>query len=407
MLETFSKFRPHANKIKEAGGHLYIVGGAVRDFVMGKEPHDIDFCVTGMTLIRFKSIFPNARLQGKQFPVFDVDGAEVAFARTEKKVGFGYKGFEIVANPDVAIEDDLRRRDLTINSIALDILTGELVDPYNGVRDVLRGVVTPTSEAFKEDPVRVMRAARIIAETGFKPTSDLYWMMREVKPELKTISDDMKLKEIRKVYASSSPWVFFNALAAAELLDDLFPELDAMIGVPQAHHDDGDAYDHSMITLRKARQFTDDPIILNSVTYHDVGKAETPKEILPAHHDHETRSEEIINRVTWMPKKWRKAAAFFGKNHMRGHRFSEMRRGKRVTFLEDLMRSDMGVEGFCTALMADKHTEKSVQNILNIRTSYAKIAQVNGHMIPESVPRDENFGDVLHMKRIEVLGKRM
>ena len=125
-----------ANKIKQAGGNLYLVGGAVRDELLGKTIHDEDYCVTGITAEQFQKLFPEAHIRGKAFAVFDIDGKEFAMARTESKQGTGHKEFEIKTDPKITIEEDLSRRDITINAIAKDVLTGEIVDPFNGREDL-------------------------------------------------------------------------------------------------------------------------------------------------------------------------------------------------------------------------------------------------------------------------------
>lgn len=403
MPETLIRFREHARRIKAAGGNLYVVGGAVREFMRGKEPKDVDFCVTGLTSPDFMYLFPQARLQGKDFQVFVVDGCEFSFARTEKKVRAGYKGFEINANPAVTIEEDLSRRDLTINSMAINVLTGELIDPFGGLRALKCGRLIPTSPAFGEDPVRVLRVARIAAETGFYVSSAALYRMAAVKHELHTISDDMKLKEIRKALVSNNPWKFIDTLDKAGVLDVLFPELSALAGVQQSHHHGEDALEHTLEVLAECRNYTDNPMILCAALYHDVGKGATPLDILPAHHDHEKRGADIIDTITWMPKDWKSFSRTVALEHMRGHRFSEMRRGKRVTFLERINRSVGGLEAFCTVLRADKPGDESSKNILNIYVTNAKIKSVTGHDLPANTPKDQRFGQMLHQRRVEAL----
>ena len=155
-----------AKKIHELGGKAYLVGGAVRDKFRGVEAHDRDYCVAGVEEKIFAEAFPNANKFGKSFPVYsiEIDGSfcEVAFARTEKKVGTGYRGFEILFSPDVTIEQDLFRRDTTINAMAIELLSGELIDPFGGRDDVLNKKIRAVSEHFTDDPVRALRAARRI-----------------------------------------------------------------------------------------------------------------------------------------------------------------------------------------------------------------------------------------------------
>ena len=149
---------PIAEKIKEAGGTLYLVGGAVRDAILKRENHDKDYAVEGLTKETFATLFPEAVLRGKDFAVWDIDGAEFALTRTERKKEQGHKGFEITTEK-VSIEEDLKRRDLTINAIAQNVLTGEIIDPYGGREDIQKKVLRAVSDAFSEDPLRVYRTA--------------------------------------------------------------------------------------------------------------------------------------------------------------------------------------------------------------------------------------------------------
>ena len=157
-----------ATKIKENGGKLYLVGGAVRDKLLEKEIHDKDYCVVGITAEEFKDLFPESIIRGKSFEVFELDRKEFAMARTEKKNGIGHKEFEITANKEITIEQDLARRDITINSIAEDVLTGELIDPFNGKSDLENKIIRATTGKFKEDPLRVYRVARFATTLQFE-----------------------------------------------------------------------------------------------------------------------------------------------------------------------------------------------------------------------------------------------
>lgn len=397
MHHIIKQFQPCAKKIQEAGGKLYIVGGAVRRFISCETPHDVDFCVTGISVDTFREIFPDARQQGKQFPVFVIENCEFAMARTERKSGMGYNGFEFNADPNVSIEDDLLRRDLTINSMAIDVRTGGIIDPYNGLTDLNEKILRPTSEAFKEDPVRCLRAARINAEyPEFRMNGLLLHMMYQLKTEMKLITPDHKLSELRKVFASKTPSKYFIRLEQARILEDVFPEVHALIGVPQAHHTDGDAFDHTMRVLDECRKLTNNQVILYAALTHDFGKATTPEEDLPAHHDHETRSVEIIEKINLVPREWTSYAKVVAYDHMRGHRFSEMKRGNRVALLERIHKSSRGLDGFCNVLLADKPTQETMRTIALMQATYAKIYSFTGDDLPEDTPNGEEFGKILH-----------
>lgn len=403
MNEILTQFRPHAEMIKEAGGNLYIVGGAVREFLMCRTPHDVDFCVTGIEVDKFRKMFPQARQQGKAFPVFVVDGCEFAMARTERKNGTGYSGFDVFADPTVTIEEDLLRRDLTINSMAIDVLYGTLIDPYGGANALVTGVLRNTSNAFTEDPVRVLRVARIAAETDYTVSLPLITLMQGMKNELRTIDDCRKFKEYRRALMGKYPDKFFIVLRAAGVLDVVFPEFDALYGVQHRNHTDGDVAQHTLRVIRKCRELTENPMTINAAVCHDFGKATTPEDILPAHHDHENRSAEIIRSLTWMPNSWIKYAALVAEEHMRGKMFSEMKRGKKIDLLSKFCTSVCSLSEFCTVLYADRPAEDTLRNIANIHASYARAFSVSGNDLPSTTPSGEAFGAALHQLRCDQL----
>ena len=235
-----------ASEISALGGRLYLVGGAVRDLLMGKEPHDFDYCVTGIEVGDFQKLLPGAKMHGKAFPVLDFRRREFAFARKEVKTGIGHKGFEMISNKDISIEDDLLRRDITINSIAMDVLTEEIVDPYNGRQDIERQIIRATSDAFVEDPLRTYRVARFASQLDFRVESNTFDLMRKTKEELNTLSPERVYIELEKALQSQKPSVFFETLKQADVLDIHFKEVQNLIGViqPVLYHPEGDAYNH-------------------------------------------------------------------------------------------------------------------------------------------------------------------
>ncbi|MDD2299483.1 MAG: HD domain-containing protein [Candidatus Pacebacteria bacterium] len=404
MDTILKKYRQHALLINNAGGKLYIVGGAVRDFVMRRPIHDVDLCVTGLTIEQFKNIFPNARLQGKQFPVFVVDAAEIAFARTEKKTGIGYTGFEINANPGITIEEDLLRRDLTFNAMAVDILTHELIDPYGGTDDIADKLVRPTSEAFLEDPVRALRAARFAAEFDFKPTARIYKYIYLLKPEILTINENLKFKEFKRAMEGKAPWTFFETLKTSDVLDVAFPELSALDGMQQLNHYDGDAWEHTIAVLKTCCKLTNNFYDRVAALYHDTGKGNTPEDILPHHNGHELRSCDIIEELTWMPKDLRKYAKAIAFDHMRAHKYDEMKRGSRVRMLLRINKTCRGLEGFSNVVYADRPTDETIANLTRMIEDMAIVTSITGKDMPEDTPKGEAFGIALHERRCKALG---
>ena len=168
-----------ANKIKEKGGSLYLVGGAVRDELLGRKIHDEDYCVVGLSSQEFEELFPEAFKKGKFFGVYDMNNKEFALARNEKKIGLGHKEFEIQTGKQISIEQDLSRRDITINSIAKEVLTNKTIDPFDGIEDLKNKIIRATTKAFKEDPLRVYRVARFAAQLEFEVEENTLKMMKE------------------------------------------------------------------------------------------------------------------------------------------------------------------------------------------------------------------------------------
>ena len=223
-----------AKKIHDLGGTAYLVGGAVRDKFRGVTAHDKDYCVTGVEEKIFAKAFPHAAKFGKSFPVYSIkiDGTpcEVAFARTEKKIGTGYRGFEVLFSPTVTIEQDLFRRDTTINAMAIELLSGELIDPFGGRDDVLNKKIRAVSEHFIDDPVRALRAARQSAQFGFEICAETIDAMKLCGPELANEPSERIFDELATALQTDKPSIFFRSLERAELLEIIFPEIAALRG---------------------------------------------------------------------------------------------------------------------------------------------------------------------------------
>lgn len=224
--------REFTKKIAEAGGSLYIAGGFVRDKIMGRAPQDKDYVITGLDTKIFAASFPDAIRVGKHFPVYliEVGGkkCEAAFARRERKCGRGYLGFKAVTDPSVTIEEDLYRRDTTVNSMALSLPAGELIDPYGGKEDIGRKILRATSEHFGEDPVRALRAARQAAQLGFTIDPATLFMMRRCAGELKDEPEERKTEEMKKALGSDKPSMFFKTLSETGLLEAAYPHISAI-----------------------------------------------------------------------------------------------------------------------------------------------------------------------------------
>ena len=311
-----------AKIIEQNGGMLYLVGGALRDCLLNRPIYDEDYCVVGIEKEKFIELFPNAISRGKSFEVFDLEGKEFALARTEKKVGQGHKEFKITVGKEITIEEDLKRRDITINSIAKDVITGRLIDPFDGVDDIKNKTIRATSISFKEDPLRVYRVARFASQLEFKVEENTIEMMSSLKEELATLSKERVFSEFRKALATNKPSIFFNILRKANVLDIHFKEIYDLIGSlqPIEYNPEGDSYNHTMIAVENSVSLTNDLTIRYACLVHDLGKGLTPKEEYPHHHGHSAKGVEPVRNLSnriGVPTSWKKAGITSSKEHMR------------------------------------------------------------------------------------------
>lgn len=278
-LGGFMQILEIAKKINNENGRLYMVGGAVRDKLIKITPKDYDYTVTGISSEKFVSLFPNAKMQGKSFPVFNMENSEFALARKERKVEKGHKGFEFEVGENITIEEDLKRRDITINSIAIDVLTGEIIDPFNGVQDIKNKIIKATSKAFLEDPLRVYRVAKFASRFNFIVEENTLSMMNSLRDELTYLSNSRVYKELYDALLTKKPSIFFNTLRDANVLDVHFKEIYDLIGVEQPilYHPEGDVYNHTMEVLDRCATKTNCAYIRFSALVHDLRKSKNSK----------------------------------------------------------------------------------------------------------------------------------
>ena len=406
-----------AIKIKEAGGNLYLVGGAVRDELLGKATHDEDYCVTGITSEKFQELFPEAHVRGKAFEVFDIDGNEFAIARTESKQGIGHKKFEINTNPQITIEQDLARRDITINAIAKDVLTQEIIDPFNGRKDLKNKIIKATTEHFKEDPLRVYRVARFATQLGFEVENETINQMNELKGELNSLSSERVFTELSKALNTAKPSTFFDVLRKADVLDIHFKEIKDLIGAeqPPKYHPEGDAYNHTMLVLDMAADLTAHLEenrrleIRFSALVHDLGKGITPKEEYPHHYGHEISGVELVvkfgNNIK-APNNWIKCGKTACREHMRGGIFYRMKPSTKVEFIERVDKSLLGLDGLQIVVICDKTSGGRPSNTEDISFQYIGkkcLNEIDGQYIQNKygLKPGIEFGNKLHEERIE------
>lgn len=324
---------------------IYLVGGAVRDALLGRPVRERDWVVVGATPDELER--RGYRPVGRDFPVFlhPETHEEYALARVERKTGPGYRGFAVEFAPDVSLEDDLRRRDLTINAMARDD-AGGLVDPYGGRADLERRLLRHVSEAFVEDPVRVLRVARFAARyapLGFAVADETLALMRRMVAdgEVDALVAERVWAETAKALAEDRPDVYFEVLRACGALAVVFPEVDRLWGVPQPAqwHPEVDAGVHAMMVLRQAARLTSEPRIRFAALTHDLGKGETPADRWPRHHGHEERSVRLVEALCERlraPNDHRELAVAVARWHGLCHRALELRPSTVLELLEHL-----------------------------------------------------------------------
>jgi tRNA nucleotidyltransferase (CCA-adding enzyme) len=340
----------------------YIVGGAVRDELLGFAIKDKDYVVVGTT--------PEAMLAagfkpvGKDFPVFlhPKTRDEYALARTERKTAKGYKGFAIHASPEVTLEQDLARRDLTINAIA-KADDGRLVDPFNGLADIQSKTLRHVSAAFAEDPVRILRVARFSARlTDFNVAPETMTLMRQMVEagEVDALVAERVWQELAKGLMEEKPSRMFEVLRACGALQKILPELDKLWGVPQPqqHHPEIDTGVHVMMVVDYAASRNFSLPVRFAALMHDLGKGTTPVEMLPKHIGHELRSANLLKEVCKrlrVPNDCRELGMMTAKFHGKLHQAPQMRPATLLEFLIELdaIRQPERFKDFLKACEAD------------------------------------------------------
>lgn len=351
----------------------YLVGGAVRDTLLGLTVKERDWVVVGETPETMAA--RGFRAVGKDFPVFlhPVTKEEYALARTERKTAPGYKGFVVHAEPDVTLEQDLLRRDLTINAMAQE---GEdrLIDPYGGARDLENRLLRHVSPAFAEDPVRILRLARFAARfapLGFRVAGETRALMRGMVDagEVDALVPERVFAELAKALAEPAPGAFFEVLRDCGALARLFLEIDRLFGVPQPpqHHPEIDTGVHTLLVLEQAARLSPDPVVRFAALTHDLGKGLTPPECWPRHFGHEKAGlpalDALCDRLR-APNAYRRLAEKVMRYHGHCHRALELRPGTLVDLLQrlDALRRGDALEPFLWACEADARGRPGFEN---------------------------------------------
>lgn len=352
---------------------IFEVGGAVRDELLGLPVEDHDYVVVGASPEQL--IEQGYKPVGKDFPVFlhPKTHQEYALARTERKHGRGHQGFVFYTGTDVSLEDDLQRRDLTINAIAKDT-DGQYIDPYGGRQDLKEKILRHVSPAFAEDPLRVLRVARFaarFANLGFQIAPETLQLMRQISEsgELKTLSAERIWQEMHRALASPAPQVFIQVLRDCGALAEILPEVDELFGVPQPaeHHPEIDTGVHILLSLEQAAKARCEPIVIYAVLMHDLGKALTPDDKLPSHHGHEQAGVPLVRAIgkrLKVPRKYTELAGIVSQWHLHAHRAAEMTPKKILKLFEctDAFRRQERFEQFLQACEMDARGRTGLEN---------------------------------------------
>ncbi|MDR3331310.1 MAG: hypothetical protein LBT08_01665 [Synergistaceae bacterium] len=325
---------------EKAGGRAYIVGGWVRDRLRGAAPHDKDYVVTGLAEDAFTSAFPDSIKVGQSFPVYRImvegEWCDVAFARSEVKRGRGYRGFYVLASPLVTLEDDLERRDTTINSMAYAPDEGKLIDPFCGARDIEAGIIRATSEHFLDDPVRALRAARQAAQFGYSIEAGTLKMMGACHDELKEEPGERLAAELAKALICDEPSVFFRALNESGVLEAAYPHVSALVGRPPG---DGLAFDLAMTVVDRAASMTGRAEVVFAALVCCLG--EDNSELVPLRE---------WNEAMTLPKRWLSSARLAAREQRKTDDTPPPE--KIVDLLAKLRTHPIGLDGFSVVLMA-------------------------------------------------------
>ncbi len=351
----------------------YLVGGAVRDALLDYPFVEKDWVVVGATADEM--LAAGYQQVGKDFPVFlhPKTKDEHALARTERKTAAGYKGFEVHAAPDVTLEEDLIRRDLTINAIAKDE-SGTFIDPFNGISDIKNKILRHVSAAFAEDPVRILRIARFMARyahLGFSIADETLALMKKMVTagEVNALVPERVWQEMQKALTEKTPTAFINTLRDCGALEKILPELDCLFGVPQPveHHPEIDTGVHTLMVLKQACLLSTDAEVRFAALMHDLGKGTTDKKEWPRHIGHEARGADIVKKVCQrlrIPNEYRDLAERTARFHLHFHRALELKPATVIKTLEqlDAFRKPERFEKFLLAAEADARGRAGYEN---------------------------------------------
>jgi len=398
---------------------IYLVGGAVRDRLLGQKAYDKDYVVVGATIDAM--LTAGFKQVGAEFPVFlhPETHDEYALARIETKSGEGYKGFSFDFNPNITLEQDLLRRDLSINAIAEDE-QGHIIDPYNGVKDLKNKVIRHVSHHFAEDPLRVLRLARFVAKLRpldftVAPDTQKYLQSMVASGELNALTPERVWEETVKALKTQHPATYFLTLKHCGALKVLFPELEALFGLgqPRQWHPEIDVGVHVMQVLQSACSLSEDVVVRFAALGHDFGKGNTVPEILPSHHGHEKRSVDLLKGFYQrypVPNKFKTIANRVAEFHGHVHRVEEMQAKSIIKLLNNIKawQQPETLQQFLLACKADSRGRTGFEQaefpqavvlteIYNAAKSISLTLEERGNL------QGKHIGDALNFKRSKVV----
>jgi tRNA nucleotidyltransferase (CCA-adding enzyme) len=403
---------------------IYEVGGAVRDGLLGLPVHERDWVVVGASAEDLEA--QGFRRVGKDFPVFihPRTGEEYALARTERKTAPGYTGFAFDAAPTVTLEQDLERRDLTINAIARSD-DGTIVDPWGGRADLDARILRHVSPAFREDPLRVLRVARFAARfapLGFTIAAETLELMKEIVAagEMEALTPERVWHETAKALGTERPDVYFETLRKCHALARVFPEVDALFGVPQPErwHPEIDTGVHTLLALKLAARLSPSETVRFAVLTHDLGKATTPKDLLPKHYGHEQRSERLLEALSArlkIPNRFRDLALLVARHHGNVHKAAELKPQTvlRVIMAADGLRQPDRFDEMLLACEADARGRKGLENrpypqAERMRSALRAARSVDAAKVKAERGLDgEALGKALHEERLAAVKRAL
>ena len=398
----------------------FLVGGAIRDSLLNYPVLEKDWVVIGET--------PESMLKqgfkpvGKDFPVFlhPETHDEYALARTERKTAHGYKGFAIHASPEVTLEQDLIRRDLTINAIAMDE-QGNIIDPYNGKQDLDNRIFRHISPAFTEDPVRVLRIARFAARysnLGFTIAKETLQLMKQMvsNGETEYLVAERVWAELYKALCEKTPSAFFYTLKECNALQSIFPEIDNLFGVPQPekHHPEIDTGVHSLLSLDQASLLSNKPEVRLAALLHDLGKAATDKNKWPSHHGHEQKGLPILERFCSrlrIPKTFKKLSTHVMLYHTHCHKIFELKASTLTDMLHALgafKPTNSNIKDFLAACEADAKGRTGLENQPYPQSNYLlkateAVNAIDTSEILHSKLKGSQIGEAIRQLRIKTV----